>query len=365
MNPLNRLPPEGEAFIVLPMLNTSHAVDLFIGDLTRRSRSKSGRTPYSYRRVLDKFADMVEAGGRQVDVKDITPDDCRRFLDLYLRNAPNYQALIYSYLNSFFEWLYLQERIRRNPLDHVPRPRRIAADDLDVVTVETEDVPLLFQSCQTLTELLAISVLAYMGPRRNAAATLRKKHYSRETGMMTFTEKGTKTISKPVPDELRKLIDRAIDEGLIVEPGDYIIPPEGILTRKGDRDDRVIWRIVTRVAERAGVRCHVHALRAAFATFYLERYPEKGIVSLQMLMGHESISTTQVYLRKVNRRAQMEQVRNVDWGKAGVVEPANLPGFNPQNNPFDRAEVRIQMFKDSPVVGAGGFEPPSEDSPHG
>src|SRR5262249_37819692 len=137
--------------------------------------------------------------------------------------------------------------------------------------------------------------------------------------------KGSKTIRKPVPDELKALIDRAIDDGLIAGPDDYIIPPEGILTRKGERDDRVVWRLVTRVAERAGVRCTVHALRAAFATFYLQHYPEKGIVSLQTLMGHESISTTQVYLRKLDRKAQMEQVRDLRWSDAGVVEPANEP----------------------------------------
>jgi hypothetical protein len=88
------------------------------------------------------------------------------------------------------------------------------------------------------------------------------------------------------------------------------------LAALAERDDRVIWRVVTRVAERAGVRCHVHALRAAFATFYLEQNPEQ-IASLQMLMGHESIATTQVYLRKLNRREQMERVRDLSWNTVG------------------------------------------------
>ena len=354
------LPPEDANVIVLDMLTPSHAVDLFIGDLTRRSRSKSGRTAYNYRQVLNKFVEMLEAGGRRLDVKDISSDDCRHFLDLYLRSAPNYQALVYSYLNSFLSWLYLQERIRKNPLDHVPRPRRIAPEDLDVVTIETADVPLLFQACETVSEQLCIGMLAYMGPRRSAASSRRRRHYNRESGTMEFLEKGTKTIRKPVPDELRLLIDRAIDEGLIAGPDDYIIPPEGPLTRKGERDDRVIWRLVTRVAARAGVRCHVHALRAAFATFYLERYPER-IASLQMLMQHDSISTTQVYLRKLNRKAEMEQVRDLRWSDAGVVAPAN--------EARQRLGAGLAGTDGSPhtsvgrvwLVGAGGFEPPLQD----
>jgi len=361
---ISPLPADDETVIVLDMLTPSRAVDLYIGDLTRRSRSRSGRTAYSYRAVLDKFADMLEAGGRRIDVKDITPDDCRRFLDRYLRRAPNYQALIYSYLNGYLQWLYLQERIRKNPLDHVPRPRRIAAADLDVVRIDTADVPLLFQACQSHTERLAIGLLAYMGPRRNAAATRRLRHYNREAGLIEFAEKGGKTITKPVPDELRVMLEAAIADGAIVELDDYLIPPEGPLTRKGERDDRCLWRVVNRVATRAGLRCHVHALRAAFATFYLERYPER-IAGLQILMGHESISTTQVYLTKLDRRAQMEPVRDLRWSDVGVVSPASDPRHTLGTDLALPAEVSLQPYVSSPVVGAGGFEPPSTDSPEG
>jgi len=370
MSVLNPLPPEDANVIVVLMLKPSHAVDLFIGDLTRKSRSKSGRTASSYRRVLYKFADMLEAGGRQPDVKDITPDDCRRFLDMFLYRvdgrgltAPNYQALVYSYLNSFLKWLYKQQRIKRNPLDHVERPRRIAPLDLDTVNIDTADVPLLFQACRTPTEHLTIAMLAYLGPRRNAAATRRRKHYNRDAGTLEFLDKGSKTIRKPVPGELRKLIDQAIDDGLIAEPDDYIIPPEGTLTRKGDRDDRVIWRVVTRVAERAGVRCHVHALRAAFATYFLEQGGEMG--ALQTLMQHDSFATTQVYLKKLDRKAAMEQVRELRWSKIGVVEPDNACDSLSRANPSDVAGVRTQPFADSVGMGAGGFEPPSQETPHG
>jgi integrase len=359
------LPAEPETVSIprMPTLTVAKAVDLYIGDLQRRSRSQSGRTGASYRSTLSKFVDQLEdEHGRRCAVTAIHPDDCRRFLDRYLRRAPNYQALIYSQLNSFLTWLYKQERIKRNPLDFVPRPRRVSAADLDVVTVDTNDVPLLFQACRNPSERLAIAILAYMGPRRHAAATRRLRHYNREAGTIEFQEKGGKTIRKPVPDELRRLLDAAIDAGVIVEPDDYLIPPEGILTRSGDRDDRIIWRLVTRVAERAGVRCTVHALRAAFATFYLEHYPEKGILSLQALMGHESIQTTQVYLRKVDRRAQMEQVRDLAWSEVGVVEPAITPTQALDADLAPAAKPGLPTYRENPLVGAGGFEPPYADS---
>jgi hypothetical protein len=51
-----------------------------------------------------------------------------------------------------------------------------------------------------------------------------------------------------VPGELRALFDEAIDSGLIE---DYLVPPEGYLQRKGERDDRVIWRLMKHVRVRS------------------------------------------------------------------------------------------------------------------
>jgi hypothetical protein len=102
---------------------------------------------------------------------------------------------------------------------------------------------------------------------------LRLRDYDRAGGRLRFHEKGAKTIWKPVPDELAALLEAAIADGVIRDPDDYLIPPEGPLSRAGDRDDRVIWRVVKRVAASVGVEAHTHALRAAFATFYLEQNP--------------------------------------------------------------------------------------------
>jgi integrase len=344
---LPRIPTEAADVVFVLMLTPSHAVDLFLGDLTRRSRSQTGATASEYRRLLDKFTDSLRP---DVDVTEITPDDCRRFLNRYSARSAGYQHTIYSTLNSFLEWLYLQQRVKRNPLDHVARPRRIAAEDLNVVTVATADVPRLLAACRTDSERLALGILAYMGPRRNAVATLRLRDYDPEQGYIRFREKGTKTIRKPAPFELRQLLDQAIARGVLREPDDYLIPPEGPLSRRGERDDRVIWRLVKRVGARAGVETHVHALRAAFATFYLEQNPS-DIVGLQELLGHRSIETTKVYLRKLDKQRSMEPVRTLSW--AGVAA-----GNNRAAGLSQRAGNTLGS---SAAVGAGGFEPPSGD----
>jgi integrase len=341
------------------MLTPSKAVDLFLGDLTRRSRSKSGRTAGNYQRILDKFTDHLARRG-ELDVGDIDADDVRAFLNQYVKNAAGYQSNIYSTLNSFFRWLYLQRRVKRNPLDDIPRPLRIRAEDLDVTTVSTIEVPKLMGACRTDAERICIAILAYLGPRRNAVALLRRSDYDDKQGMIRFREKGSKVIRKPVPDELAHILDAAIARGVYADDAmtetkhhdPYLVPPEGPLLRKGDRDDRVIWRLVKKVADRAGVDCHVHALRAAFATYYLEAGGD--IVGLQELMGHSSIETTRLYLRKLDKQRAMEPVRTLSWGAVGDDNMAEALF----------SQVAGKPFASLPVVGAGGFEPPNPESPH-
>ena len=328
--------------IIRPMLTVDRAIDLFLGDLTRRGATE--RTRRTYARLLDKFGDRLPD---DYDVSRITTDDCRRWLDTFSGRARGTQAHAESVLSSFLKWLYLDGKVARNPMDRLPRTKRIPAADLDVVTVQTEEVVRMLQVARGWSERVALAILCYTGARRRAVANLRLRDYDRLHGRLRFHEKGGKVIWKPAPDELRSLLEAAIADGAIVEADDYLVPPEGCLSRRGTRDDRVIWRLVRRVAGRAGVDAHVHALRAAFAVFYLECHPG-DVEALKELMGHRSIATTQVYLRKLDRQRAMERVRDLSWGVAMTDESDNP--VLPQS-----AEER---FASLPLVGAGGFEPP-------
>jgi integrase len=239
----------------------------------------------------------------------------------------------------------LERKIAKNPMELLPRTKRQRGEDLDVTTVTADDVRLLLFHATSWPEKLAIGLLIYLGPRRHAAAVLRLADYDRDRRRMRFREKGKKTIWKPIPDELDSLLEAAIAAG-VYENTDYLVPPEGYLQRDGDRDDRVIWRLVKKVADRAGVDAHAHALRAAFAVFYDEQYPG-DILALRDLMGHSSVKTTELYLRRRDKEAGMEKVRSLSWGVSMTPQIAGKP------------------LESSPVVGAGGFEPPKGDKPHG
>lgn len=110
----------------------------------------------------------------------------------------------------------------------------------------------------------------------------------------------------------------------------------------------MVWRLVKRAAARAGVDAHVHALRAAFAAYYLSLHPG-DVEALKELLGHRSIATTQVYLRKFDKATAMERVRSLSWDDVAV---------NGNESATESSQSAAKTFESLSGVGAGGFEPP-------
>lgn len=235
---------------------------------------------------------------------------------------------------------YLARKIRRNPMEFVPRTRRPDAEALNLVTVSSQEVAAMFNAAETWPERLCVAILAYLGPRRHAAAMLTLRDYDQLRGRLRFHEKGSKIIAKPIPTALRDLINAAIAAGAILDaPDDYLIPPEGPTVRH-PRDDRCVWRLVRKIGARAEVEAHTHSLRAAFADFYLDSGGDAK--APQLLMGHTNPATTERYTRRYDREKRMEQVRSLSWQR--------LTDRNPQ--------IAEGELGESLGVGAGGFEPP-------
>lgn len=342
------------------VMTTSHAVDLWLGELARKNHSE--RTIGTYRGLLDKLCDAFQIA----DVDELTATQVRRFLDEQARKRDGTRksaatiAQNVTIINGFLDWLTAEGVLARNPVRRngqriLSRPRQVAPDENDnVTTVSSTDVVRLLDVAdrgwghdqrRTLSRRLAVNVAAYLGPRRKALSTVRVGDYDREERTLRFVEKGGKTIAKPVPDRLATVIEAAISSGLYDDADDYLVPSRAQQRNKGERDDRVIWHLIREVAEEAEVTTHVHALRAAFAVHYLETHPhQNSIFALKDLMGHKRVETTLVYLRRLKRRQQMETVRDLDWGAA------------PHDN------ERIAQIARKPLVAKGftekeGFEP--------
>jgi integrase len=307
----------------------ARAIDLWTGELARAGRTPSTRA--SYERYLFKLVTQLERSRPDIDAREVTTNDCRAFLDRWNGRSASTVCSIHSALSGLFRWLYLEGEIDVNPLVRIPRPRRPRPDDVDVVIVTPSDVEKMLRASEDWQELLCMSVLSYLGPRRDSASRLRWRDVDLAEGTIRFREKGSKVSVKPMPRELHGILWSASESGQVMcGADDYVIPnrrPGAV--RRVERSNKIIWETVLRVAERVGVRATVHSLRRAFAVAFLTSHPG-AIEALQALMNHARIDTTQVYLRALNRSKAMEAVRDLSWGLGFEAEAVKAhTGFEP------------------------------------
>jgi integrase len=287
------------------------AIDLYLGDLARQGKSKRTLITYSVRLV-------PLCGPKQViepcDVREVTVNDCRAYLDQWRESAPGTRYHAWAVLSGFFKWLFRAEMIDENPMARIEPPKRLAPEDLDVVSLTGADVRKLFDVCETWGELLCLATLAYLGPRRTAVSQLRWKDVDLERGTIRFHEKGGKPIRKPIRTEFAALLRAAELSGEVESTAtDYVVPMQRKQKHSGERDDRVIWRYVRTLGRRAGgVEATPHSLRAAFAVLFLENHPGE-LEALQRLLGHRKPETTQIYLRRLDNEKAMERVKDLSW----------------------------------------------------
>jgi integrase len=303
------------------------AIDLYLGDLARQGKSKRTLLTYGIRLMpLCGPKEVVEPR----DVCDVTADDLRAFLDTWRDAAAGTRYHGWAVLSGFFKWLYRAELIDLNPMGRIEPPKRLPPEDLDVITLSGSDVRRMFDACETWGELLCLSTLAYLGPRRGAVSQLRWRDVDLERGTIKFREKGAKSIRKPIPSEFAQLLRAARLSGEVeVEPSAYVVPMQRKQRHGRDRDDRVISRYVTTIGERAGLEATPHSLRAAFAVQFLETPPGE-LDALQRLLGHRKPDTTQIYLRRLEKEKQMERVRDLSWGaRFGAIAVEAPSGVEP------------------------------------
>jgi integrase len=201
----------------------ARAVDLWVGELARAGRTESTRA--SYERYLFKLVDQLERSKVDVDVRDVTTNDLRAFLNNWLTASPSTVCSIHSALKGLFHWLYLEGDVDANPMSRIPRPRRPRPEDVDVVIVTPADVEKMLGATRGWQEFLCLSVLAYLGPRRNSASRLRRRDVDLVEGTLRFREKGRKVSVKPMPHDLHAILRAACESREVpCEPDDYVIP---------------------------------------------------------------------------------------------------------------------------------------------
>lgn len=261
-------------------------------------RGLSDNTREAYVRDVGKLVRHLET--EKVTLREVTTDTLRAFAaDLFdLGISPRTQARIVSGIKSFFRFMKLEGYLDSNPslLLESPALRRHLPEVLRVDEIDAMIGAIDMEKAEGQRNRAIMETLYGCGLRVSELINLEiSKLYFDEQFIMVHG-KGDKERIVPIsPQAIREIKDYIPDRALLpVKRGEENIL---FLNRRGHRLTRVmIFYIIKQLAEAAGIRKEVspHTLRHSFATHLLEG--GANLRAIQQMLGHEDISTTEIYL---------------------------------------------------------------------
>jgi len=268
-------------------------------DRDMRARNLAERTRRAYGVDLGQFVEWARV--REVEPEKVRHRDVRRF-GAGLSSAGASSSTVARKLaavRGLFDFLVRSERAGQNPADLVSSPKR--EQKLPRV-LSGEQVRELLERIPARTPLelrdRAMLELAYScGLRCEEIVNLERDSFDFESEQLRVLGKGSKERLLPVGEPAQRALRRYLDRGrhaLAAEPREtaLFLSKSGRRLSNSDVSRRLaLW--VRETALAAGVS--PHSLRHSFATHLLEGGAD--LRAIQELLGHASISTTQVYTR--------------------------------------------------------------------
>lgn len=269
----------------------------------------SPNTWSAYLNDVRKLWDYVEESG--TSITDVSSDDLHNFAATLhdLGISPRSQARIISGIKAFFKYLTLEQLIDNDPSIYLEAPT-LGAHLPEVLTVEEIDNMIRaidVASSEGERNLAIIETLYSCGLRVSELVNLRLQNIYREDGFIVVIGKGNKQRVVPISHTALNYIDDYLKNtrgNVPAKSGDEDIV---FLNRRGGRLSRVmVFYIVKNLCEIAGISKNVspHTLRHSFATHLLEG--GANLRAIQMMLGHESITTTEIYVHIDRSRLRSE-----------------------------------------------------------
>jgi site-specific recombinase XerD len=293
-----------------PSAPWARALALFDADLRRRGMAEKTRRAYGV--DLGQFALWCTA--QAIEPRDVAPRDLRRYAAV-LSERDAVAATVarkLAALRAFFRTLREHGHVTQNPVDLVPSPKRPRT--LPKVLRPDELATLLDRiPASTPLELRdrALLEVAYgSGLRAEELVNLDVAAVGFDTEELRVEGKGAKTRIVPTGEYALRALARYLERARpALAAGDD--EPALFLSKSGRRLSTSDVRRRLRVwARHAAVQGGIspHALRHSFATHLLEGGAD--LRSIQELLGHASISTTQIYTRVESARLKSAYARS-------------------------------------------------------
>lgn len=271
-------------------------------------RGLSDNTRENYLMDVGKLFDFLTSTGTKL--RDVDLDLLREFIVTLheMGIAMRSQARIVSGIKSFFRFLKAEGFIEENPsiLLETPKSGKHLPEVLTTEEIDAMIAAIDYSKKESSRNRAIVETLYGCGLRVSELVELEIGKIYVDEGFIVVRGKGSKERVVPVSEVALECIqDYLVDRATLpIQPAE-----EGylFLNRRGSRLTRqMIFTIVKRLAVDSGIKKTIspHTLRHSFATHLLEG--GANLRAIQQMLGHESISTTEIYLHIDRTRLRSE-----------------------------------------------------------
>ena len=270
----------------------------------RVDKGLAANTIDSYRRDLEKFASMIQA--RQIPLANITRQHVTDFLaSLYRRGLDSRSVARHlATLRHFFRFALTEGYVTEDPAMTIESPKIIQSLPQ---FLSVEEVERLLKQPSTFTPVglrdrAMIELMYSTGIRVSELCAIRLNDLRMDPGCLRCIGKGDKERLVPVGKKAIEAIQQYVRESRPKLLGEKTSPFLFVNLRGGRMTRLNFWGILRAYGRKASLRKPLkpHMLRHSFATHLLDRGAD--LRSVQMMLGHSDISTTQIYTHVVEER---------------------------------------------------------------
>jgi integrase/recombinase XerD len=267
----------------------------------------SANTVEAYQRDLVRFEAFAKK--RKLTLEAVSKDDLMDFLaGLYREKLESRTVARHLVtLRNFFRFAQIQDLIATDPTINMesPKIRRtlpgyLKLEDVEKLLNEPDQ-----KTAMGIRDLAMLEVLYSTGLRVSELVGLRIGDLDSKMGCVRTIGKGDKERIVPVGKKALAMVEKYLHEARpeLLKKAKLSQSPAMFVNSRGRSLSRVgVWKILSGYGRRAGLRVALtpHMLRHSFATHLLERGAD--LRSVQLMLGHADISTTQIYTHVVEER---------------------------------------------------------------
>ncbi len=265
----------------------------------RLERGLSENSILNYSRDIRKLENWLTENEIDTSPKSISEEIVQQFIYEVARKVnPRSQSRLISGLRGFFNYLVFEDYRKDNPMELIESPKtgRKLPDTLSTNEIDLLIAAIDLSQPQGERNRAIIETLYGCGLRVSELINLKISDLFFDEGFIKVTGKGDKQRFVPIGIHTIKYINLyregvRVHEKIQAEAADTLF-----LNRRGKALTRaMIFTIVKQLTEKAGIRKNIspHTFRHSFATHLLENGAD--LRAIQQMLGHESITTTEVY----------------------------------------------------------------------